>query len=63
MENFDFNKCFNSKMTSEQALHVYVTLYKTVPMTEREKLKEAYHKADDIILIRDLENVKKGYMY
>ena len=63
MENFDFNKCFNDNMTSEQALHVYVKLYKTVPKTERERLREAYYNADDKILLRDMEKVKKGYMF
>ena len=50
-------------MTSEQALHVYVKLYKTVPKTERERLREAYYNADDKILLRDMEKVKKGYMF
>ena len=63
MENFNFSRCFNDNMTSEQALHIYVKLYKTVSEAEREKLRKAYYEADDQILLRDLKNVKKGYMY
>ena len=59
----DFKKCFNKDMTSEEALHVFVTFLKTVPVEERDDLRKAYYEVDDLILKRDFEEIKKGYMF
>lgn len=63
MEKYSFDKCFNARMSSAQALHVYVKLAKSVPIEQREALGQSYDKFADIILRRECENVKKGWMY
>ncbi len=59
----NYRKSFNETMTSEQALHVYVTLLKQTPKTEWDALRNAYHSADDEILKRDFDRVKEGFMF
>lgn len=59
----DFKKCFNKNMTSRKALRTYTTLLKTVQPSEREDLQKAYHEVDDLILKRDFEEAKKGYVF
>jgi len=64
VEKFDFNKCFNTSMSSDEALHIYVKLLKTVPENLREDLGKAYDAVYLPILKRECENVKKyGMMY
>ena len=63
MENSDFRKCFNKEMSSEQALHVFVTLLKQTPKSQWDELSKAYDEIDDQIFERDMKLVKMGYMF
>ncbi len=63
MAKSKFEKYFNNDMTSEQALHVYVTLLKQVPESDYDELEDAYSSVYNIILKRELEAVERGVMF
>lgn len=63
MESFNFKNSFREEMSSEEALHTYVKLLKSVPENQQKALEDAYLAIASVISRRECEKVKEGWMF